>query len=147
MNVILVQDVDRLGKSGEKVRVKDGYGRNFLIPQGWAIPATRGAGNQALAQAAARVRAAQLKKGKASELAQQLSELTCTIEVSLGAQGKLHGAVTAADIAQALGRQGIALDKHQIDLEKPLTILGDTQVPVHLHPGVKASIRVSLVSK
>ena len=147
MKVVLLQDVDRLGQAGDRLTVKDGYGRNFLVPQGLAMPATRGAGVQALATQAARLRGLQLKKEKAQELAQRLGSLSCEILVSVGAQGKLHGSVTGGDIAQALAAQGIPVEKHQIELERPLTHLGLAEVPIRLHPEIRAAVRVFLVSK
>ena len=147
MEVILLQDVPALGKSGQKVDVKKGYGRNFLIPQGWAVSATPGAGKQAAAEAAVRLKSIQQQKEKAEGLARQLEQITCMIEVSVGAQGKLHGAVTAADIAEDLTRQGIPVDRHQVEMEKPLTSPGEAQVSVRLHPQVRVSVRVSILSK
>lgn len=147
MEIILLQDVARVGKSGQKVTVKDGHGRNLLIPQGLAIMATRGAGKQVQAQVAARMKAVQVRKEKAETLAKQMEQVHCTVEVSVGEQGKLHGAVTSADIARALAKQGISVDKHQVALERAITVPGDTQVVVRLHPEVKVSIRVSVVPK
>ena len=145
MEVILVTDVDRLGKAGQKLTIKDGYARNFLIPQGLALPATPSARAQVQTQLAARLRSAQRSRQRAEELAQRLGGLTCTLAVSAGAQEKLHGAVTAARIVQALRKEGITIEKHQIALERPLVHLGEFQVPVRLHPEVKISLKVSLV--
>ena len=147
MKVVLLQDVDRLGKAGDRLTVKDGYGRNFLVPKGLAMPATRGAGLQAQNAQAVRLRGLRLKKEKAQELAQRLSALSCEISVSVGEQGKLHGSVTGGDIAQALAAQGIPVEKHQIELERPLTHLGLVEVPIRLHPEIRAAVRISLVSK
>lgn len=147
MKVILLQDVDRLGKAGDRLTVKDGYGRNFLVPQGLAMTATRGATTQAQNAQAARLRGLQMQKEKAEELARRLTELTCEIPVSVGEQGKLHGSVTGGDIALALAAQGISVEKHQIELDRPLTQLGSSEVHIRLHPQVRAAVQVSLVSK
>lgn len=147
MKVILLQDMDRLGKTGDAVTVKDGYGRNFLLPQGWAVAATRGAGVKAQAAQATRLRGLQMQKEKAQELARRLAEISCQIPASVGEQGKLHGSVTGADIAQALGALGIPVKKQQIGLERPLTHLGLVEVPIRLHPQVRTTVRVSIVSK
>lgn len=147
MELLLLQDVDRVGKRGQKVNVKDGFGRNFLIPRGLAISAKAGAGSQVRHQMAARMRAAQMQKEKAQELAARLEQTVCAVSVEVGAQGKTHGAVTASDIVRALAQQGIPLDKHQLDLERPLTSLGETRVTVRLHPEVAAFVRLSVVSR
>lgn len=147
MKVILLEDIHPLGKAGEKVTVKDGYGRNFLLMQGRAVSAGRGTGRQAQALQTARLRSLQRQKQKAQELSQRLSRLSCEISVSVGEQGKLHGSVTSADIAQALSAQGIVVEKQQIELDRPLTQLGPVEVPIRLHPEVKAAVRVSIVPR
>lgn len=147
MKVVLLKDVDRLGKAGDSVAVKDGYGRNFLVPQGLAMAATRGASTQAQAAQAARMRALRRQKEKAQDLAQRIAQLSCTIPVTVGEQGKLHGSVTGQDIAQALAAQGISVEKRQIGLTRPLTHLGSVEVPIRLHPEVRAAVRVLVVSK
>lgn len=147
MEVILLADVARLGAAGQKATVKDGYARNFLFPQGLAAPATAGSGAQQQQRQRAQMRAAEMAKEKALMLAQQLGAARCTIPAVAGAQGKLHGAVTAADIAEALHQQGIELDKHQIQIERPLTQLGEFPVAVRLHPDVRASVRVVIVQR
>ncbi len=147
MEVILVQDVERLGKAGQRVTVKGGFARNFLLPRRMAVSATRGAGTAAQAQLAAQARAAALGRQKAEELARRLGETVCTIAVSVGEQGKLHGAVTAADIIEALQRQGLTLERHQVRLDRPLTRLGECPVPVRVHPEVKAVLRVHVVHR
>ncbi len=144
MKVILTQEVSRLGKAGQKVSVKDGFGRNYLIPRGLAVAETRGAGTVAQARSAAQLRAAEMLKEKAAELGRRLAEAHCAIAVSVGEQGKLHGAVTAADVAEALEKQGITLEKHQIQMERSLTHLGEYPIQVRLHPEVKATLRVIL---
>lgn len=145
MDVILLKDVERLGTSGQKVTVKDGFGRNFLVPQGWAVAAT--AAHRAASQATlvARQRGSQLMKEKAQRLAQQISSIVCTFQVMVGDQGKLHGAITAGDIEQQAASQGISLDRHQIVLPSPLTKLGEFPIPVKLHPDVTATLQVKIV--
>ena len=144
MEVLLTRDVARVGKSGQKVTVKDGFGRNYLIPRGLAISATPGAGSAAQAQHAARLRTAEMAREKALEVGRRLAEIRCEIAVSVGDQGKLHGAVTAAHIAQELRNQGVSLEKQQIHLERSLTHPGEYPVTVRLHPEVKATLRVIL---
>ena len=147
MKVILLQDVEPLGKSGTQVTVKDGYGRNFLLPRGLAMSATRGAGVKAQAAQAARLRTLQTQRAKAEELARRLTEVSCQISASVGEQGKLHGSVTGGDIAQALSALGIPIQKQQIKLDRPLTHLGPAEVSIRLHPEVRTTVRISIVSK
>ncbi len=147
MNVILVKDVERLGKAGETVSVKDGYARNFLLPNGVALSATSGTKNQIQAIQAAHAKQAALQKAKAQEVAERLEKVSCTIPVSVGEQGKLHGAVTALDIVEALQHKGVTLDRHQILLEGPITHVGAHAVSVKLHPEVTAVVQVSIVEK
>lgn len=148
MEVVLLKDVARIGKSGQKISVKDGFGRNFLIPQGLAVPAHSGADRSAQARFSERARSTWMAKEKAQEQMRKLDEgAPCTIAATVGAQGKLHGAVTAGDIAQALEKQGVHIDKHQVELERPITHLGETEVPLRLHAEVKAWVRVNVVAR
>ena len=144
MEIILVQDVASLGLAGQKVSVKDGYARNHLIPMGLAVTAGPGAGSAAQARRGAQLRSAEAARKKAEEFGRRLAQTICKIPVSVGEQGKLHGAVTAADIAEALQKQGIVLEKHQIQMERSLSQLGEHEVPVRLHPDVKVTLRVTL---
>ena len=147
MQVILLSDVARLGQAGQKLSVKDGYGRNFLLPQGLAVPATAGTSTQAQQRVQATLRAAKAAKEKAQELARRIEAADCSVAASVGEQGKLHGAVTAADIVEALKGQGIELDKHQIALERPLTHAGEFPVTARLHADVRVSFKVIVVPK
>ena len=137
-----MKEVERLGKAGQKVSVKDGHARNFLFPRNLAVPATRGAGTTAQAKLAAQIRVAEVAIQKAGDLARRLEEISCTIPVRVGEQGKLYGAVTAGDIVRALQRQGISVERQRIQLGGSLTQLGEVRVPVKLHPEVKAFIKV-----
>lgn len=147
MDVILMQDVPRLGTVGEKVLVKDGYARNFLIPRGLAVSANPRTHAQAQALQAARLRVAQRERERAVALADQIQGRCWVIPVSVGQQGKLHGAVTASDLADLLKKEGLSVEKHEMDLERPLAHLGEFQVPLKLHAEVKAVLRVQLVPR
>ena len=147
MEVILTQEVRPLGKAGQKVSVKDGYARNFLMPRGLAVPADPGADSAARARVNAQMRSAEMAKGKAAEIAGKLAAITCRFFLAAGEQGKVHGAVTTSDIAKELQKQGISIEKHQIQLEGPLSQLGEHPVPVRIHPEVKAVVKVLLLSK
>ena len=142
MKIILIKDVDRLGKAGQTVSVKDGYARNFLLPRNLAVAATRGAGSAAQARLAAQLRVAESAVQKASELGRRLGEISCTLPVQVGEQGKLYGAVTAGDIVQALQKEGVRIERRQVQLGGSLTQLGEFQVPIKLHSEVKAFVRV-----
>ena len=147
MEVILTQDVARLGTGGQTVRVKGGYARNYLFPQGLAVPVNPCTVAQTQTLQIARIRSAQAERGKAAALAEQLRERSWVIPVSVGEQGKLHGAVTAGDLADLLRKEGISLEKHQIDLERPLAQVGEFQVPLKLHAEVKAVLKVQLIPR
>ena len=146
MDVILTQDIPSVGAQGTVVAVKDGYARNYLLPRGLARQATA-ANKQVIErlrqQAAAKV---ETLRRQAQAQAEQLAALSCTIPAPVGEQEeKLHGSVTAADIAQALAAQGITVEKRQILLEAPFTKLGVYRVPVKLHPEVTATLTVWIV--
>ena len=145
MEVILTREVRSLGVAGQRISVKDGYARNFLIPRNLAVPASRGADSAAQSRANAQMHTAELARRKAAELGHRLEEAVCRFPMSVGEQGKLHGSVTGSDIIEELRKQGIALEKHQVHLERSLAQLGETAVPVRLHPEVKAAVRVILV--
>lgn len=145
MKIILTQDVPSLGTPGTIVTVKDGYARNYLLPRGLATPATptRTRLVETLQRrAAAKVEAA---RRQAQAVAERLAALSCTIPAKVGEQDKLHGSITAHDLAEALTAQGVAVEKRQIDLEAPITKLGTYHVPVKLHPEVTATVTVWIV--
>lgn len=142
MDVILVEDVPHLGRAGEVVRVKDGYARNYLIPKGLAQAATP-ENLKALQQ-----RKRQLERRfateleRAREIASRLAELTCTIHKPAGAEGKLFGAVTSADIEEALKGMGFEVDRKRIELSEPIKVTGAHTVPVKLHPEVTVELKL-----
>jgi large subunit ribosomal protein L9 len=147
MKVILREDVPSLGKSGDVVTVKNGYGRNFLLPRRLAVEAT----NKNLKQLEHEKRlindVRKKKRGKAEKMADALAQYSCTIACQVGEQDKLFGAVTARDIADQMRRDGFEIDRHQVVLEEPLKQLGAYTVPLKLGEGVEASIKVWLVKK
>lgn len=145
MRVILLTDVDRLGKGGQEVDVTAGYARNFLLPQRRAVAAT--AGNlralQGL-QGQAKKRGAR-QRVQAEELARKIASIRCTIARRAGEQEKLYGSVTNQDIAEALAGQGIVVDRKRIVLAEPIKALGEYTVSVRLHPEVTAETQISVV--
>jgi len=147
MKVLLKEDVDGLGSCGDEVTVKDGYGRNYLVPQGKAILATP-KNVRAFAHQKAIVQG-RLKKlvNSAEERAAEISKLTVTVTKKSGEQGKLYGAVTAQDIASGLAGQGVEIDRRKILLGEPIKALGQFKVPLKLHAQVTAEINVHVVAE
>ena len=148
MEIILTQPVKGVGKPGEKVKVKDGYARNFLIPNRLALEVTV-QNVQYYQQQEKNVQIRLVReKQEAEELAKKLSTLTCTMAVAVGEQDRLFGAVTAQNIASALKeKNGITLDKRAIDLPEAIKQLGVFTIAVRLHPDVKGFLKVSVVKK
>jgi large subunit ribosomal protein L9 len=142
MDVILLKDVEKLGAEGAVVHVKPGFARNYLLPQGLAVAAT-----PERMQAAETIRRRQDAKGQqvqeaAEALKRQLESRSLALTLNLGADGKPFGSVTVHDVAAALAREGLAVEKHLIALEQPLKALGCFDVPVRLHPSVTATVKV-----
>ncbi len=147
MEIILRQDYENLGKAGEIVKVKDGYARNYLIPKGVAYIATEAnkkrheADLKLLSQRQARdVKAA-------TDLAEKLNNISCTITVQVGEEDKLFGSVTSQNIAESLAAQGFTIDKRKILLEEPIKSLGIYSVPVKLHNEVEGTVKVWVVKE
>jgi large subunit ribosomal protein L9 len=145
IEVILREDVKSLGKSGEMVRVKPGYARNFLLPRGLAFEATEGNRKRIAAETRAKGMRNQAERGEAERFAATLGQVTLTLTGKAGDEGKLFGSITAQDIADALAAQGHQVDRRRIELEHPIKSLGHHTVEVRLHPEVHAEVRVSVV--
>ena len=147
MKVILLDNIDRLGKTGDVVSVAEGYARNYLIPKNKAKPATPG--NMKSLDALKKKEA--LKESKnieaARALANRISGLSLTISAQVGEEEKLFGSVTSDMISDALKDEGIVIDKKDIVLEEPIKKLGVYQMAVKIHPEVKADLRVWVVKK
>lgn len=147
MKLILTAAVDKLGVAGDIVEVKDGYGRNFLMPKGYAISWTRGAEKQI--EGIQRARDARAIRGieHAAQVRGQLEALSVRVSVRAGSAGKLFGAVTAADIVAAVKKAGgPAIDKRSVDIIKPIKTVGSHTVGLHLHDAVVAHIAVDVVA-
>ena len=147
MELILLKDVEKLGKKGEVVSVRDGFGRNFLLPRSLALPATR---ENRLLNENEKKRAAKRrdqKKEEAAKLAESLISLHLRLEVKVGEKDKLFGSVTAQDLAEAFKQQGISLDKKQIHLSEPIRSLGVHPVTVDLGADVKPTLHVEIIKK
>lgn len=146
MEVILLEKIHRLGNLGDKVNVAPGYGRNFLIPQRKAVPATTANVTKFEQQRAELERAQTDAHGRAEARAAQLRELVVTIAAKAGAEGKLFGSVGTSDIAAGLMALGAEVEKREIRLpEGPLREVGEYAVEVHLHADVNATVKVKVV--
>jgi large subunit ribosomal protein L9 len=147
MDVILRQDVEKLGNTGDLVTVKDGYARNYLLPHGLAYAATEGNKKRLEAEAKLRVRKAGAQLGDARELAVKLEAVSLTFAMKAGEGDKIFGSVTAADIAERLHAEGFTVDKKTVELLEPIKALGVYKVPVRLHHEVKPEVRVWVVKE
>jgi large subunit ribosomal protein L9 len=147
MKVILLEDVERLGRRGAILNVANGYGRNFLIPRKLAVPATDA--NMKFAEVQnKKVQVEEAKEEKsAAELKSELENVSITIPMKSGEGEVLFGSVTSANIADALEKQGYNIDKRRIELEEPIKRLGDYQVSVKLHRKIAAEVKVSVVKE
>lgn len=148
MQVILLEKIKHLGKLGDTISVKPGYGRNYLIPQGKAAPATP-ENIKAFEEQRAELEKAQLDLlDYAKKRAEQLKELTVVVASKVGLEGKLYGSVTTLDIAQALTDAGIEVSKQEVRLPNgSIRQIGDYEVSIHLHPDVDASVKVQVIAE
>ena len=146
MKVILNEEVENLGRAGEVVTVADGYGRNYLLPRGLAMLAT--ARNVKQLEHQKKIVADRQAKlvGGLAKVKQAIERVSVTITAQVGEEGKLFGSVTAMDLAQALAREGIQVDRKKILLPEPIKHVGDTEVEVRLHPEVIAKFKVSVAA-
>ena len=147
MELILKQDVDKIGKAGSVVNVKDGFARNFLIPNGLAIPLTPS--NLKKLEEEKQNKSLQLEKIKqeAEKTREGLEGLSLTIQVLSQEEEKLYASITSQDIAEALKEEGFNIDKHSIILDEPIKSLGIYEVSVKLHPEISAKIKLWVVKK
>jgi len=144
MEVILKEDVAKLGSRGDVVKVAEGYGRNFLLPKKLAIEAT--AANRAVIEQmkAAALRRQAREKGDAESLAKQLTGVELSFTRKSGEHDQLFGSVTSADIARELEHKGLNIDRRKIQLDEPLKAIGDFNVPIKLHKEVVVSVKVTI---
>jgi large subunit ribosomal protein L9 len=147
VKVILTADVDKLGKSGELKEVTDGYARNFLFSRKLAVPAAGGAYRAWQHDIASREEKRKREREDAEIAAQRISSTTLTMGVKVGEGGKLYGSITSKDIADALERRGIVVDRHKIDLEEPLKMLGTYKVAVKVFPGMTPEVTIAVEPK
>jgi large subunit ribosomal protein L9 len=146
VEVILIDDVDGLGKKGSTVKVANGYARNFLVPRKLAIPTGGGAARLFIEMAKQRDIANDKSKKAAEAIAEKYRGAAVEVTARAGEDGTLFGSITSADIADLLGKQGLATDKKKIEIPEPIKSLGDHVVQLKLHAGVEAPITVRVVS-
>jgi large subunit ribosomal protein L9 len=142
MKVILKQDVDKLGKAGDVVKVASGYGRNFLIPKKMAVEATPGNIKIVELENLAQARRDRRDRDAAGLVAKEIAKLTINVRQKAGEGGSLYGSVTAIDIAEGLAAHKIEVDKRKIQLDEPIKTIGEYQVPIRLHKEVTVPIKV-----
>jgi len=144
MEVILIENVDKIGHRGQLVKVADGYGRNFLLPKKLAVAATPQNRKWVEQQRVRFLKLEAKEKGEASDLAQILEGVSLTFVRKSGEQGALFGSVTAMDVADGLSAQGYQIDRRKIQLPSPLKVVGEYDVPVRLHREVTTTIKVTV---
>ena len=147
MQLILKEDISNLGKTGDVVDVREGYGRNYLLPKKKAILAAPNNIKQLEHQKKVVGALQQKRKKGAEELAGKIADLSLTISRDAGEEDKLFGSVTTKDICEALRGEGFIVDRHDIHLEAPIKQLGIFDVPVKLHPEVTGTVKVWVVKK
>jgi len=147
MQVILTQDVDHLGKAGELVSVKPGYGRNYLVPRGLAVSATVKNKNRLDHEKALIEKKVVKERGIATEIAAKINVMTLQFERQVGEDEKLFGSVTSRDIADQLKKANVELDHRWIQLDQTIKALGKYEVPVRLAAGVTATLKFWVVGK
>ena len=146
MEIILLQKVDNLGELGDKVHVKNGYGRNFLIPSGRAVPATAENLKAFEARRAELEREAAAQLAEAQERKSRLDGLAISVTCKAGEEGRLFGSVGTADIAQAVSEAGAELAKREVMLPNgPFRVAGEYEVELHLHADVNATLQLTII--
>jgi large subunit ribosomal protein L9 len=147
MKLILTHEVTGLGAPGDVITVKDGYGRNYLLPRGYAIAWTKGAEKQVQTIRKARKSREVRDLGHAQELKAELEKLNVRLATRAGESGRLFGSVTVADIAEAVSTSGgPAVDKRKIEIPTPIKTVGAHRVSVRLHPEVSATVGLTIVA-
>lgn len=146
MKVILTHEVPKLGAPGDVVDVKDGYARNYLLPRSLATPWTKGGQKQVDAISRARETRAVKSLEEAQSVKGNLENAVVTVSARAGQGGRLYGAVTTADIAEAVSQAGVGtIDRRTVQVEQPIRSLGSAQVQVRLHPEVEATLQLNVV--
>jgi large subunit ribosomal protein L9 len=147
IQVILRHDLGKLGKSGDLVKVRPGFARNYLLPRGFAVPASSEEMNRIAHEKAVALARADKAKKEAQELAAKIGALAISIPVKVGEEDRLFGSVTLKDIHAAVKAKGMDLDRKKMHLADPIKALGDYTVDVRLLPDVHATLKVSVIKK
>jgi large subunit ribosomal protein L9 len=147
MNIILMENVEKLGQVGDVVKVKNGYARNYLLPRQLGMPATEGNIKRIEKEKAKRVATWEAEEKEAQQKAEILSKVSLTIAVEVNDQEKLYGAVSETEILDALEAENHKIDKKSLVLEKPIDDLGIFEIGIKLHPQVIAKIRLWVTKK
>jgi large subunit ribosomal protein L9 len=147
LQVVLQSNVDKVGESGELVKVRPGFARNFLIPRGLAVPATTAAVNRITHERAVAIAKADKTKKEFQVVAEKINALKLTVSRSVGEDDKLFGSVTAKEIENAAKAAGVTIDRKKMQLAEPLKALGAFEIPVRLMQDVTATLHVEVVKK
>jgi len=147
LQVVLQSNVDKVGDSGELVKVRPGFARNYLIPRGLAVPATTAAVNRITHEKAVAVAKAEKNKKEMQAFAEKINALKLTLSRSVGEDDKLFGSVTSKEIENAAKAAGVAIDRKKMQLAEPLKALGTFEIPVRLMTDVTATLKVEVVKK
>jgi large subunit ribosomal protein L9 len=147
LQVVLQSNVDKVGESGELVKVRPGFARNFLIPRGLAVPATTAAVNRIAHEKAVAVAKADKTKKEMQAVAEKINALKLTLTRSVGEDDKLFGSVTSKEIENAAKAAGVTIDRKKMQLAEPLKALGTFEIPVRLMADVTATLKVEVAKK
>ena len=147
MELILSQDIEKVGRIGDVIKVKDGFARNFLLPRKLAYPATPANIKKIEQQKTKRAKEEEKTQHEAEALAEKLNKVSCTVTVEVNDLEKLYGSVSEVDIVKALEEEGFSIDKKIIKLDKPIDQVGIFEVSVQLHPKVTAKVRLWVAKK
>ncbi len=147
MEVILREDIERLGNRGQVVKVADGYARNFLLPKRLAVAATDANRKIVEQERQAHLRREAKQKSEAEDLSKMLTGVTVTIAQKAGENDQLFGSVTSKDVADALAQKNFTIDRRKVLLEEPIKQLGEYKVPVRLHKDVTAEVTVQVTKE
>ena len=147
MEVILTKDVNKIGKAGSVIKIKDGFARNFLLPQKLAIPVTPGNLKKLEQEKQKTLKSLEEKKQEAIIIKERLDKLSLTISAIAQDEKSLYGSVTAQDISSALKEEGIEIEKNLIVLDEPIKSLGIYELEVKLHPEIQAKVKIWIVKK
>ena len=147
IQVVLQQDVDKVGTSGDLVKVRPGFARNYLIPRQLAVPATTAAVNRITHEKAVAVAKSEKQKKEFKEIAAKISALEIKLTHRVGEDGKLFGSVTTKDIEAAVKAKGLVIDRKKMHLAEPIRTAGNFEIPVKLMADVTATLKVEVIAK